>query len=287
MTALGLRLGKRSAERLQHSIIYFILSITSIVFLFPLFWMLSTSLKTLPEVSAYPIVWWPKVPQFINYPSVLKLRPFHLYLRNTMIIVVGSIVGTILSCSLVAYGFARLRFPGRDLLFSLVLATMMLPGVVRLIPTFIIFQKMHWVNTFAPLIVPKFFGTPFQIFLLRQFFLTIPEDLSDAARIDGAGEFSIWLRIMLPLSGPVLAVIAIFSFQYNWNDFMGPLIYLNSQKMKTLALGLYELRNLPYEESNFHLLMAASTMMILPVMIMFASFQRYFIQGVTITGVKG
>ncbi len=287
MATLQRTLGKKSQERLHHGTVYMILITASIALLFPLFWMASTSLKTLPEVSAYPIVWWPKVPQFINYLDVLKLRPFHLYLRNTMIIVIGSIAGTIISCSFVAYGFARLRFPGRDLLFSVLLATMMLPGVVRLIPTFIIYQKMGWVDTFLPLIVPKWFGTPYQIFLLRQFFLTIPEDLSDAARIDGASEFGIWLRIMMPLSGPVLAVLAIFSFQWNWNDFMTPLIYLNSASKKTLALGLYELRNLPYEESNFHLQMAASTMMILPVMIMFASFQRHFIQGVTITGVKG
>ncbi|HEY65527.1 MAG TPA: carbohydrate ABC transporter permease [Caldilineae bacterium] len=284
---LRLKIGYTAATRIQHTIIYIFLTGASVIFLFPLFWMVSTSLKTVEEISAYPIVWWPKKLQWVNYPSALRLRPFDIYLKNTMIIVTLSALGDVIACSFVAYGFARLRFPGRDALFVLLLSTMMLPGIVRLIPLFVLFQRMGWIDTFLPLIVPNWFGTPFFIFLLRQYFMTIPEDLADAARIDGASEFGIWWRIMLPLSGPVLAVILIFSFQANWNDFLGPLIYLNSTAKKTLALGLYEMRNLPYEEQNFHLMMAASTLMVLPVITIFALFQRYFIQGVTLTGIKG
>ena len=280
-------LGTKTTTRFTHVAVYLILTLGAVTFVFPLYWMFSTSLKTIPELFAYPVKWWPDVPQWINYTRAFQLRPFDIYLRNTLVIVILSALGDVLACSFVAYGFARLNFPGRDFLFILLLSTMMLPGIVKLVPLYVMFHRMGWVNTFLPLVVPSWFGSAFYIFLLRQFFMTIPEELADAGRIDGASEFAIWRSIMLPLSGPALAVIGIFSLQHNWNDFLQPLIYLTTAQRKTLALGLYELRTAPQEDVSFHLLMAASTIMVIPMIVLFAAFQRYFIQGITLTGIKG
>ncbi|MSR82730.1 MAG: carbohydrate ABC transporter permease [Candidatus Latescibacteria bacterium] len=207
------------------------------------------------------------------------------YVFNSAYLVALSIAGQLLSCSLVAYAFARLRWPGREAIFGLLLATMMLPGQVTMIPVFLIFKQLGWYNTLKTLWVPSFFGSAFFIFMLRQFMRAIPNDLEDAARIDGCGPFGIYWRIILPLIKPALAAVAIFTFMGTWNDFMGPLIYLNDQRLYPLALGLFDFRS--QHGGEFGMLMAASTLMTLPVIAVFFLAQKYFIQGVTLTGMKG
>lgn len=218
---------------------YALMVALSIIFLIPLFWMASTSLKQQGQVFAFPPVWIPNPIMWSNYAEALERAPLLIWLSNTATITVVSIVGHVLTSSMVAFGFARLRFPGRSALFILLLSTLMLPQVVTLIPRFILFRSLGWLDTFLPMIVPTFFGgSAFDIFLVRQFYLTIPKDFDEAARIDGASNWTIWLRIVAPLSTPVLMAIAIFSFVFHWNDFMNPLIYLFSENKKTLSLGL-------------------------------------------------
>jgi multiple sugar transport system permease protein len=253
----------------------------------PLVWMISASLQTMAQVSRYPPTWIPKPIAWENYPKALTFLPFGLYFKNTAYVTAVVIAGDLLSNSLAAYGFARFRFRGRDFLFALLLSTMMLPGIVRLIPTYLLFHKLHWINTFAPLMVPAYFASPVYLFLLRQFFLGIPEDLVDAARIDGCSEFGILWQILVPLAKPALATVAIFSFQNSWNDFMGPMIYLTDERLRTVALGLHSFRGLPYMNTLYNQLMAASTVMVIPMLLVFAFFQRQFVQGVTLTGIRG
>jgi len=267
--------------------IHFALLATAMFALLPFFWLVSTALKTQAQVYTYPPVWVPLPPQWQNFPEALTSRPFFLFFQNTLLIAVTVIVGDIFSCTLVGYGFARLRFPGRDALFVVLLATIMMPFIVRLVPLFVLFQQLGWVNSYQPLTVPAFFGNPFFIFLARQFFLTIPAELTDAARVDGANELTIWWRIMLPLSGPILAVITILAFQQVWNDFLQPLIFLSDQSMKTLALGLHSMLESGSGAQPYHRLMAVATTMTLPVVLLFVVFQRYFIQGVVMSGLKG
>ena len=207
------------------------------------------------------------------------------YVYNSVLLTFLSILGQVLSCSLAAYAFARLRWPGRELIFGVLLATMMLPGQVTMIPVFMIFRALGWYNTLEALWVPSFFGSAFYIFMLRQFMRAIPGDLEDAAKIDGCGFFGIYWRIILPLTRPALAAVCIFTFMNTWNDFMGPLIYINDQRLYPLALGLFDFRS--EHSSEFGMLMAASTLMTLPVIALFFAAQRYFIQGVTLTGMKG
>lgn len=268
-------------------IVYTLLILGSVIMLFPLFWTLSTALKTVDQLMVYPPQWIPNPIKPSNFIECLQILPFHLYLKNTLTIVVSNLILAIVSSSLVAYGFARIDFPGREVLFTVMLSTMMMPYVVRMIPLYLIYSRLKWINTFLPLIVPNAFGVPFYMFLLRQFFRSIPEELADAARIDGCSEFGIWWRIMLPLSKPALAVVGIFCFQTHWNDFLGPLIYLNDVNLRTLALGLYAFRAIPGQLPMFHLLMAASLWMALPVLLLFFFAQRYFIQGVILSGIKG
>ncbi|MDA8219883.1 MAG: carbohydrate ABC transporter permease [Dehalococcoidales bacterium] len=257
----------------------------AITMLIPLYLLILMSFSTPERVFTYPPDLWPTTLTLANYSEALfKLIPFSLFLRNTAIIAALVIVGDLLSCSLVAYGFARFRFPGRDVLFMVLLSTMMVPLIVRLVPLFILFHKIGWINTFLPLVVPAFFGTPLFIFLMRQFFLTIPADLVDAARIDGASELGIWWRIMLPLSRPVLAAVAIFSFQTTWNDFVGPLVFLQRTEVRTVILGLYSLMGM-YVEWN--LVMAAAVAVVAPMILVFFVFQRFFIKGIVVTGLKG
>lgn len=277
----------KKQRTVSQAITYTLLVLGSVVMLFPLLWTLSTALKTVDQLMVYPPQWIPNPVQPSNFIECLRVLPFHLYLKNTLIIVVTNLVASMVSSSLVAYGFARIVFPGRDVFFTIMLSTMMMPYVVRMIPLYLIYSELKWINTFLPLIVPNAFGVPFYIFLLRQFFRSIPEELADAARIDGCSEFGIWWRVMLPLSKPALAVIGIFSFQSHWNDFLGPLIYLNDVKLRTLALGLYAFRAIPGQLPMFHLLMAASLWMALPVLLLFFFAQRYFIQGVILSGIKG
>ncbi len=268
-------------------LLYAVLVILSFIFLTPLIYMFLTSLMPLSQIGTIPPQWIPDPVMWENYAKALDFWNFSRSFVNTVIITVFTVIGSLLSCTLVAYGFARLRFPGRDQLFVVLLASMMMPYAVTMVPLFVGFSKIGWVDTFLPLIVPTFFGNPFYVFLLRQFFRTIPYELSDAARIDGASEFGIFVRIMVPLSTPALTVVAILSFQNAWNDFLGPLIYLNKSQMHTLALGLYSFRAMPGQGSLFNEMMAASVLMVVPVLIIFALFQRQFVQGVTMSGLKG
>ncbi len=256
------------------------------IFLFPFVWMLSTSLKPDQEIFVYPPIIIPRPILWENYPKMWNYLPFFSFLRNTMYVTSMVLIGTILSCSVVAYGFSRLRWPGRDVVFIMVLATMMLPFQVTMIPLYLIFKQLNWINTFKPLWIGSFFAVNgFFVFLLRQFYLTIPLELEDAAKIDGCGYFGIYWRIMLPLIKPALATVAIFSFMWTWNDFIGPLIYINSVDKMTLALGL-RLFQTTYS-AEWALMMSAATVMTLPVLTLFFVAQKYFIQGITLTGMKG
>ena len=259
----------------------------SLLFAAPLLWMISTSLKDDPQVYVVPPIWIPNPSRPLNYVEILTRRPMGLYFLNTLRYSIPSAIGVLLSCALVAYSFARMRWPGRDVLFFLCLATMMIPFQVTMIPLYITFKNLGWINTYLPLVVPAFFGNAYYIFLLRQFFATIPEELSDAARVDGCSDARILLRIILPLSKPALAVVGLFQFMGAWNDYLGPLIYLNREEMFPLALGLQSLRASFQEKLVWPYMMAASTMMILPVILIFFLTQRVFIEGITVTGLKG
>ncbi len=272
---------------------HLVLIAVSVVMIFPLFWLVTTSLKTNPQAMRVPPVWIPHPILWRNFYDAFTYQskslgyiPFLVYGRNTLIISILVVSGTVVSNSLVAYAFARLKWPGRDLLFMITLATMMVPFPVLMVPTFILFQRLHWIGTFRPLWVPAWFGGAFNIFLLRQFFMTIPQELTEAARIDGCSEWTIYRDIVLPLARPALAVVALFTFMGVWNDFLGPLIYLTNQNTFTLSLGLQS-----YSSQNggteFGLLMAASTMVIAPIIILFFFTQKLFIQGIAVTGLKG
>jgi multiple sugar transport system permease protein len=282
---LSARKVKRGIER---AIIYGLLFGLGIIFVLPLIWMVSTSLKPDDELLDWPPRWIPKTVMWSNYTESWGPYNFNTYLGNTIIITAFAGIGQVLSASVVAYGFARLRFPGRDFLFTVVLATIMLPYIVTLVPLYVLFHKIGWVNTFLPLIVPAYFGGgAFFIFLLRQFFMTIPVELSDAAKIDGCSDLGIFWRVILPLSKPGIAAASIFSFIYHWNDFMGPLIYLNSENKRTLTLGLRDFIVVSAQRTEFQYLMAVSTLTVLPVILVFFFAQKYFIQGVVMSGVKG
>ena len=278
----------KRARIVDHSAIYLILMAGAVVMLLPLLWTASTSLKTLDQLVVTRIELIPDPVAWENYVELFRIAPVLLNFRNTMIIVVAAEFGSLVMCSLVAYGFARMPFPGRDGAFLLLLSTMMLPGVVTLIPFFVMFDRLGWINTFLPLIVPRFLAhNPFYIFLMRQFFLGIPQDLSDAARMDGCSDFGIWWRIVIPTSKPVLAAVGIFTFQWIWNDFLHPLIYLGGNKDNwTLALGLNSLKGLEGENTT-HYMMAYSVLMIVPMVVVFAFGQNYMIRGVTFSGIKG
>lgn len=262
-----------------------LLWLVALVFITPLVWMLSSSLKPDYQIFAVPPELIPNPPRWENYREALTYVPFGRYAINTAIISTLTIVGHLLSCTIVAYGFARLRAPGRNTLFILVLATMMLPYPVTMVPLYIIFSRLDWVNTFLPLVVPAFFGSPFYIFLLRQFFLGLPRYLEDAARMDGANILQTLWHVILPLSLPAIATVAIFTFQFTWNDFLAPLIYLHDQSHYTVALGLNFFRS--SYQVQWALLMAASLVTMLPVIIVFFLAQRLFIEGISLTGVKG
>ena len=266
--------------------LYLLMTFLGIVFLVPMIWLTSTSLKAQGQVFAYPPVWVPDPVQWVNYAEAMSRAPLLVWLSNTVVITFFALLGTLLTSSLVAFGFARLRFPGRRVLFVLLLSTMMLPDVVTLVPQFILFRSLGWVDTFLPLTVPAFLGGgAFNIFLVRQFYLTIPRDFDEAARIDGASNLRIWWHIMLPLSRPVLIAVGIFSFVYHWNDFLLPLIYLQSEGNKTLALGLRAF--ISPTDASWNISMAASMFLVIPVLIVFFVAQRQFIRGVVMTGIQG
>ncbi len=264
-----------------------ILTMGAIVIMVPFFWMISTSLKAQGNLYLYPPQWIPDPIQWSNFREVWDTVPFATFAKNTAVIVALVVVGTLLSCSFSAYGFARLRAPGRDVIFMIVLATMMLPSAVTLVPTYIAFNKLGWINSILPLVVPSFFGAPFYIFLLRQFYLSIPKELEESGRIDGASAFRIWWDLMLPLTKPALATVAVFTFFATYNDFFGPLIYLNDQSKQTIAVGLSYFTGSRNVGPQMHLLMTMTLMATIPSLIVFIFAQRYFVQSIVTTGIKG
>jgi ABC-type glycerol-3-phosphate transport system permease component len=262
----------------------------SIIFIFPFFWAISSSLKTVAEINNFPPPLLPAVPQFGNYAAVFAQEPFALWFENSVIVVGLSTVGALLSSSLVAYSFARFRYRGRDTLFLITLGTLMLPVQITLIPQFILFHDLGWVNTLLPLWVPAWFGGGgFSIFLLRQFFMTIPRDLDEAAMTDGAHPFQTYWSILMPLCKPALTALAILWFIGGWNDFLIPVVYLNSPNMFTVAVGLSAFQEVEGHGGQIfeHLLMAASVMAIVPPVLIFLVAQRYFVEGIVLTGIKG
>jgi len=279
------RVRRMRGTRTKNAVTLVIMIVVGITFLLPFYWMVSTSFKVKTDIFCVPPKWIPSQLRPQNYTDALGYFPFFRYLRNTVTITVFSTIGWLFSSAMVAYGFARLRFPGRNVLFYVLLSTMMLPPQVTMVPLFVIFRTLGWVDTFYPLIIPAYFGSPFFIFLLRQYFLGIPQELIDAARIDGSSELGIFSRVILPLSKPALTAVGIFGLMYGWNDFLGPLIYLNSEKAKTVALGLDAFRT--FYGTDWQGLMAISTLMVIPVVIIFFFAQKYFVRGIALTGMKG
>lgn len=275
----------QAKERIRGIVVHILLIPAAIVFLLPFLWMLSTSLKPDTQLYAYPPIWIPNPLQWLNYPKTVTYVPFFLYLRNTLIIALSSMVGVVISSSLAAYSLARIHWPGRQILFLMTIATLMLPFQVTLIPVFLVFKHLGWVGDFRPLILPQFFGYAYYIFLLRQFFSSIPMELSEAARIDGANEWRIFWSVILPLAKPALATVAVFQFIRSWTDYLNPLIYLNDQNLYTLQLGLQQYSSQYGRE--WGLLMAAAVLITLPPIVIFFLTQRTFVQGVTLTGIKG
>jgi len=300
MTAITLPTERRSkiqaiVRRVGRVLAWSVLVGIAILWLVPFVWMLSTSLKDSTDLMNKS--WIPTRLAWENFTYAFKYGMWEKWTMNTVIITLVSVIGTVLSSTLVAYAFARLRWRGRDWVFSLVLATMMLPDVVTMIPRFIIFAKIpafgfqgsrNWINTFLPLTIPAFTGSSFYIFLLRQFMRSIPMELSEAAKIDGASELRIWWSIIMPLAKPAVAAVAIFTFQGAWQDFMGPLIYLQSERLYTLQIGLRQFEHAAGGAPAWNWLMAASLVVIIPVLVIFILFQNYFIEGVQIGGsIKG
>ncbi len=278
-------LGIRTTNLLHQLLVYALLIMLAIVFILPFMWMISTSLKQSQNVFTFPPEFLPSSFEWRNYISGWTRLPFNTFLLNSVIVTSANVIGNLISCSIVAYGFARLRARGRDLLFILLLSTLMIPREVTIVPTFILFTYVGLVNTLWPLILPAWFGYPFFIFLLRQFFMSIPHDLDEAARIDGASSFRIFTMIILPLSRPALATVAIFAFIGNWNNLLDPLIYLRSTEKFTLALGLKLFQGQHFTQYNE--LMAVSIITLLPILVVFFVAQQYFVRGVAMTGMGG
>jgi multiple sugar transport system permease protein len=272
---LGASLGKHS-----------VLIAVSAMFALPLVWMAGTSFKTAQQALTLPVVWWPHPFLWSNYPDLFEALPYFRFFWNTFLYAAVTIVGVCVSSSLVAYGFSRLKWPGRDLVFNVMLMTLILPFVCTLIPLFVMYKRFGWIGGYLPLEVPTFFGSSvFSTFLLRQFFMTIPQSLSEAARIDGANEFYIYLRIILPLAKPAMATVILFQFIYCWNDYLGPLVYISNQNSYPLSLGLALI--LGEFTTNWAWVMAGATAATAPIVILFFFTQRTFIQGITLTGTKG
>ncbi|CAN5753325.1 carbohydrate ABC transporter permease [soil metagenome] len=265
--------------------IHLMIGAGALLMLFPFLWTISTSLKLPGSALSWPPTFIPDTFHWQNYIEVWSIVPFLTYFTNTTIITVMTVLGSVLSSTLVGYAFARLRFPGRETLFIACLSTMMLPFVVMMIPRYILFRNLAWIDTFLPLIVPEWFGVAIYIFFSRQFFRGLPMEYDEAARIDGASSWWIWYKIILPMSKPLLASIAILAFRDSWNDFLAPLIYLQSDERLTLALGLVKFRG--YYRTEWSLMMAGATLMTIPVLLMFFIFQRYFLQGISFSGLAG
>lgn len=282
---------QREQGQLQRSKLYqkilthVVLIALSLLFFIPFFWMVTGSLKVDTQLSAFPIVWFPDPVTLEHYIYGLTVVPFDLYALNTLVICLFSMIGAVFSGSFVAYGLSKINWSLRTPLFVIILGTTMVPFYVTMVPLFSLFRTLGWVNTYLPLIVPHFLGVPFYIFLLRQFFMTIPNEMLEAARIDGANELQIFWRVVLPLSKPALATVALFQFLNSWSDFLGPLIYLSDTSKYTISLGLSFFQG--QYSTEFGALMAASTVMLIPIVILFFFAQKTFIQGITLTGVKG
>ena len=273
---------KSQKERVSSIILFVVLTLGAILILFPIAWMICTALKSAPEIAMYPPKLLPEKPMFENFIIAWGKAPFTKYTINTLIIVFFSIIGNVFVNSFVSYGFAKVDFAGKNILFTCILATMMIPGFITLVPTYVIFSKLHWVNTYLPLIVPAFLCNAFHIFMMRQFYMTIPIELTEAARIDGAGHFYIWGKLMMPLVKPVMATIALIAFKGSWSDFQGPLLYLSDRNMYTLQLGLQVFKGQGFTEWNY--LMAVSFLSMIPILILFFCFQNYFIEGMNVGG---
>jgi multiple sugar transport system permease protein len=276
---------RRRPRSRVHWVPMVVLIVLAAAYLLPLVWMITTSFKTVPQSIASPPVVFPWPPDFSAFPNAISRMNFIGALRNTLLYAVPAVIGTLVSCSLVAYGFAIVKWPGRDIVFVIVLATMMLPTQVTLIPLYVIYAKLGWINTFLPLIIPSFLGVPFFIFLLRQFFRGIPVDLLDAARIDGASELRILTRIVVPLSKPALITVGLLTFIDKWNDFYGPLIYLQKPELRPLSLALQVFQ--AAHSTDWPQLMAASVLIAAPLVVIYFVAQRWFIEGITLTGTKG
>jgi multiple sugar transport system permease protein len=278
-----------SLNRNERWMAHGVLALLCLPFLMPLLWMVITSLKSDSDIftgtrafSLKSLLPWPL--HWQNYPDALAHVPFGVYLRNTVMLCAFNVAGSLLSSATVAYGFAKMKFPGRELFFWLMISTMALPAQVTMVPIFALFKYLGWTGTYLPLIVPAFFGSPFFIFLLRQFFMAIPEEIAEAGRIDGAGEWRLFWQLHLPLSVPALTTCALFQFLWTWNDFFGPLLYLNDPSQYTVAYGLQQF--LSSYGSMWGQLMAASTIFALPVILLFFMAQKAFIEGISTTGAK-
>ncbi|MFB9327958.1 carbohydrate ABC transporter permease [Paenibacillus aurantiacus] len=271
---------------LKKTVVYVLLAVLSALFLLPLVWMVRSSLMSLSQIFVMPPVWIPDPVKWDNFSNALTILPFNTFFMNTIIIVVLVLVGTVTSSTISAFGFSRIQWRGRNGVFGILLTAMMLPGAVTLIPTFLGWKTLGFYDTFVPLIAPAFFGGGiFNIFLLRQFYMTIPRDLDEAALVDGAGYLKIYYHVVLPLSRSAIIVISLFTFLGAWNDFFGPLIYLKSTEKFTLALGLQMFQG--SYTSQWDLLMAASAAVVLPCVVVFLIGQRYFLEGISLTGLKG
>jgi multiple sugar transport system permease protein len=261
------------------------LIIAALLFLLPFYWMANSALKNIQELSAFPPTLYPHVPAWENFVRAVTYIPFGTFLTNSVILTAGVTIGAAISNPLIAYGFSRIQWPGRDVVFGIVLATIFLPFPVLIVALFDIFAKLHWINTFLPIIVPAFFGNPFFIFLMRQFFLGLPNEISEQARIDGANEFQVFLFIMLPLAKPAIAVVVIFAAVQAWGEFLTPLLFLQDESLYPLSIGLQFYRQ--EHDVAYNLLMAASSLIVLPIIALFLAFQKFFIQGVTVGAIKG
>ena len=266
--------------RWSQGFVHLLLILGSIISIFPMLWMVSTSLKPISQTMAFPPSWIPDPFQWGNYLKTVVYIPFFTYTLNTLIVCTLGVIGAVFSNAFVAYSFSRMKWPGRDLLFGLTLATMMIPFPVVMVPLYAVFRELGWIGTLRPLWVPAFFANAFNIFLLRQFFLRIPNDMAEAATLDGAGELRIFWQIYVPLAKPALAVVALFHFIWAWNDFLGPLLYLTDQSTFTLSLGLQFYQS-QHGGTQWHFLMAASTLTVLPIIILFFFTQRTFLRGIT------
>lgn len=273
------------SNSMRKTFVYAMLAFCSLLFIAPLFWALTTALKDPTELYQFPPKWLPSVWKFGNFAEAWTVQPFNVFLKNTVIVTVMATLGQLISCAVVAYGFARFEFKGRNFLFLVVLSTMMIPWEVTMIPQYMEFNYLGWINTLKPLIVPAWFGSAYFIFLLRQFILTIPRELDEAATIDGASKLGIFLRIIVPLMGPALILVGVFQMMSCWNDYLGPLIFLNDQSKYTLTLGLAQFKGM-FGVDMQSIMAITSLISIVPLAVFFFA-QRYIVGGIAGTGIKG